>query len=262
MAHRRTAISSFPKAVLETSVIGLAFLLRGSFSGDYSPTAPAALSLRPLVPTSSLTSCEPVQVYHHHLCYFQRAVFWTSRLLALQPPVRESAWRSCWMPSRFLDVATVLRLGPLFHCCLPGASVVSSRASVLRGLLLQHCPFLVPDDRVPCAVQEWHCGSSVCRRRPNSSGTLQCPDSFCFGVFVRDFKVSRCVRHLFWGCLLPLQVDLCCSLAGRHAGFHPFLMGVHLGYDFLWNWANLFSYGQLVGSYFSHHPFVEFSHFG
>jgi hypothetical protein len=33
---------------------------------DYSPTAPAAPSLRPLVSISTLIRCEPVQVYHHH----------------------------------------------------------------------------------------------------------------------------------------------------------------------------------------------------
>jgi hypothetical protein len=59
----RTAISSFPRAVLVTSVIGLAFLppLLGS-NDDYSPTAP---SLNTRVPRGSLMRREPVQVYHH-----------------------------------------------------------------------------------------------------------------------------------------------------------------------------------------------------
>jgi hypothetical protein len=35
--------------------------------GDYSPTAPTAPSLRPYFPSGSLISCEPLQVYHHHL---------------------------------------------------------------------------------------------------------------------------------------------------------------------------------------------------
>jgi hypothetical protein len=34
--------------------------------GDYSPTIPAAPSLRPLVLSGSLIRCEPFQVYHHH----------------------------------------------------------------------------------------------------------------------------------------------------------------------------------------------------
>jgi hypothetical protein len=43
---------------------------------------------------------------------------WKSQLLASQPPVRESAWRSCWMPSCFLDVAAVSGLGPFYHFCV------------------------------------------------------------------------------------------------------------------------------------------------
>jgi hypothetical protein len=48
------------------SVIGLTFLWL-IWHGDSSPTATAAPSLRPLVPSSSLIRCQPVQVcYHHH----------------------------------------------------------------------------------------------------------------------------------------------------------------------------------------------------
>jgi hypothetical protein len=39
--------------------------LLGFFCGDFSPTAPAAPSLRPLAP-SSLRRFQSVQVYHHH----------------------------------------------------------------------------------------------------------------------------------------------------------------------------------------------------
>jgi hypothetical protein len=46
--------------------------------GDYSPTGPAAPFLRPLILSGSLIRCESVQVYHHHLCSFPRAVLWTS----------------------------------------------------------------------------------------------------------------------------------------------------------------------------------------
>jgi hypothetical protein len=48
---------------------------------------------------------------------------------------------------------------------------------ILSGFFLQHCVCLVPDDRVPCVVQEWHGGSSLCRRRPTSSGTHHCSGS-------------------------------------------------------------------------------------
>jgi hypothetical protein len=36
------------------------------FHGVYSPTAPAAPSLRPLVLSGSLVRCQLVQIYHHH----------------------------------------------------------------------------------------------------------------------------------------------------------------------------------------------------
>jgi hypothetical protein len=54
MAYRRTAISSFPRAVLVTSVLGLTSLRPHLGShGDYSPTALAAPSLRLPVPSGS-----------------------------------------------------------------------------------------------------------------------------------------------------------------------------------------------------------------
>jgi hypothetical protein len=37
-----------------------------AFRGVYSPTAPVAPSLRPLVPSGSIIGCQSVQVYHHH----------------------------------------------------------------------------------------------------------------------------------------------------------------------------------------------------
>jgi hypothetical protein len=42
-----------------------------SSHGDYSSTAPAVPSLRPLIPSGSLISCKPVQLYHHHLIFRQ-----------------------------------------------------------------------------------------------------------------------------------------------------------------------------------------------
>jgi hypothetical protein len=42
-------------------------------------------------------------------------------LLASRPPVGEFASRSCWMPSRFLDIAAILHIGPhslvVFRAC-------------------------------------------------------------------------------------------------------------------------------------------------
>jgi hypothetical protein len=67
MLFGSTAISSFPRAVLVTSAIGLAFFPRGSVFTVITPKLLLLLlSLRKLVPSGSLIWCEPAQVYHHH----------------------------------------------------------------------------------------------------------------------------------------------------------------------------------------------------
>jgi hypothetical protein len=81
------------------------------------------------------------------------------------------------MSSRFQDVAAPLSLGPLLHCRLPVAPNIYSRKSVLSRFLIQHWPCLVPNYRVPDALQEWHGGSSLCTRRSTSSGTHHRPGS-------------------------------------------------------------------------------------
>jgi hypothetical protein len=60
------------------------------------------------------------------------------------------------MSSPSSDVAAVLRLGPLFPCCIADPFVVSSRVSV--DLLYQYCLCLVHDNRVPCELQRWQGG--------------------------------------------------------------------------------------------------------
>jgi hypothetical protein len=60
MTYRRTAISSFPRAVLVTSVIGLTFLPVAQLFAHAAP------SLRPLVPIGSLVGCQSIQMCHHH----------------------------------------------------------------------------------------------------------------------------------------------------------------------------------------------------
>jgi hypothetical protein len=65
------------------------------------------------------------------------------RLFAFRSPVLRSSCRSCQMSFPSSGVPAVLRLGPLFHCCISGPTVVSSRPSVLY-------------DCGPHALQEWH----------------------------------------------------------------------------------------------------------
>jgi hypothetical protein len=47
---------------------------------------------------------------------------------------------------------------------------------------VHHHPSLVPNDLIPCTVQEQHSGSSVCRQRPTSSGIHYCPGSVSSAV--------------------------------------------------------------------------------
>jgi hypothetical protein len=57
-----------PRAVLTTSVIGLVFLPVARFFTMFAlATVPSASSSRRLVPSSYLIRCEPVQTYHYHL---------------------------------------------------------------------------------------------------------------------------------------------------------------------------------------------------
>jgi hypothetical protein len=107
----------------------------------------------------------------------------------------------------FPDVAAPLNLSSLCRCCIPGPSVVSSLLSVLYDRGLYAVPFL-------------NGGSSVCGRRPTSSGTYHRPGSVSSAVggalrpdagprtgpamlflahhSVRISRVRRYVRH-HWG---------------------------------------------------------------
>jgi hypothetical protein len=83
--------------------------------------------------------------------------------------------------SCFPDVIALLGLGSLYRCCIPVASDISSQMSVHLRFHLQHCPWSnfsvvsfwtsILYDSVPYALQEWHGGTSICRRRPTSSRT-------------------------------------------------------------------------------------------
>jgi hypothetical protein len=63
MAYRHTAISSFPRAVLATTVPGLTFLPMARFSVF------TLQLLLLLIPSGSLIGCQLVQVYCHHLSF-------------------------------------------------------------------------------------------------------------------------------------------------------------------------------------------------
>jgi hypothetical protein len=158
--YRCTTLSSFPE-VCACDICNQYHLPSLWFvsHSDRSPIAPTAPALRPLIPSSSLIRCKPVQVYHHQplsrvpfwsvwakvlrvvnvptsLTLKLLVVFsfvseganpstgsshsvpitrWKTRLLTSWPPVRRSAWQSCWMPSCFLDIAAISGLGPLCH---------------------------------------------------------------------------------------------------------------------------------------------------
>jgi hypothetical protein len=76
---------------------------RGS-QGDYSPTVPAAPSLRPLVPSGSLIRYQPVQLYHHHLSTKVRSILYTTTFIwmtTLYGPTNKN-WR--WDNFHFVGV--------------------------------------------------------------------------------------------------------------------------------------------------------------
>jgi hypothetical protein len=160
------------------------------FSGDYSPTTPAAPFLRPLVPSTSLIRCQSVQVYYHHPCFGRRGQkFWERPMLLHLQLLPVCSLFICFRGGRplhnvqslifcssmenstahfatsspkvfltvllnascFLDVAAPLNLSPLFHCCL--LSSVRPSGTPLATLSL-HGPWR------PCPL----CGAGVARR--------------------------------------------------------------------------------------------------
>jgi hypothetical protein len=89
--------------------------------------------------------------------------------------------RSCRLvPGFFIHcclVAAVLGLGPSCHCCIPDPSNVSSRTSVLTGILVRHLLCFVPYACVPNAVPLLYCRSSSYRLRPILSAVHDFPGS-------------------------------------------------------------------------------------
>jgi hypothetical protein len=109
-------------------------------------------------------------------------VQWKTWLLASPSPVQWFVWGPHKMSPCSPDTGAVSGLGPLCHCCILVAPNISSQASVLSGFLVQHCPYLLLDSCVPCAVQEQHSRLSICRQWPTSSWTHHRPRSVSWAV--------------------------------------------------------------------------------
>jgi hypothetical protein len=101
-----------------------------------------------------------------------------TRLFTYQSPASRLFQRSCRISPPSSNVATHLRYCPLCHCCIPGASIASSWASILHGLFLRHCPCLVPDDHVPCTVQ------NDMASKPSMGDSQLLPGPIILGPFV------------------------------------------------------------------------------
>jgi hypothetical protein len=94
---------------------------------DYSPSAPAAPSLRQLVPSGSLIRCDPVQMYHHqsrctvplhpvcHIIYPGDYLVWA---LTWDLEIGRFTLRAGWMIEP--------HFAPLMGACAVGQSVVTS----------------------------------------------------------------------------------------------------------------------------------------
>jgi hypothetical protein len=160
-------------------------------------------------------SCQPVQVYQHHLrsrvvlLTFLLSFLWNRLLHDVQSltsdySLHDLQFEIC--PTVLLNVLLLpgrsrrLRprsFMPLLRYVAPD---VCSRTSVLYGFRVQLRRCLVPEDSVACAVQEWHGGSTVLRQRPTSSGTHQ----FWVRLFVcRRRPTARC-RSPGWSFRAPI----------------------------------------------------------
>jgi hypothetical protein len=121
------------------SVISLTFLPRGSVLAEI--TAPAVPSLRPFVPSGSLTRCQPVHVYHHHLCSFPRAMLWGSllsfrrKLTPPQCPVTHFPQPDGELDCSLRDLQSESLPDGLVECPLASCTWLPPCASVLYSLV-------------------------------------------------------------------------------------------------------------------------------
>jgi hypothetical protein len=145
-SYRHTAISSSLSAELAMSVISLTFLPVAQFFSVHSPTAPTAVSLRPLILSSSLIRCEPVQVYRHHPWPRFLWIMYTTWLIwvtTLYGPSHEE-----WSLSNFFFVwvgwwASFCRPCGNLHSCLVFRNEFSSGRWPASGVGRHNCGCLV-----------------------------------------------------------------------------------------------------------------------
>jgi hypothetical protein len=131
------------------------------------------------------------------------------------------------MSSPTSDIAALLRLCPLFHCCIPGSSVVSSRPSV-HSWPRPLCRAGTAEQIIPRGQRPTFPGPTVALGQflrfsaaPYSQTSVRgsvvsCPNRVLVRRSVEVLKVRRCFRNLHWGWLLPLRQA---SVFYKHALF-------------------------------------------
>jgi hypothetical protein len=190
--------------------------LIADFEGEYflntRVIAPAARSLTPFVLSASLIRCKAAQVYHHlSIWSAQLLMYLLSRLWEPNPPkypVTHFSQRSrrpdyslsdlqlYGLPEDplSLNVAAILRLGPLFNCCIRGPSVICSQPSILH-------------DRVTASLMP--CGNKAGRLAACSGQLLPGPTTVR-GQFLR-LSAARC-RSPYWSSSSPIVFTFLYSL--------------------------------------------------
>lgn len=87
-------------------------------------------------------------------------------------------WCCCQLLYPSSNIAARLHHGPLCHCCIWVAPDVSSWTYVLSGFLVKPYSFLVLDNIVPYAVQEWQ-GLKFTNVYVLNMGTIYLLDGVC-----------------------------------------------------------------------------------
>jgi hypothetical protein len=132
----------FPRTVFVTSIIVLAFFPMANSNGDYSPTAPAVPSLRPLVPSGSMIWYETVKMYHHLPQFRVRldSVYhriYLREYLALAIPYglkfRRFPLRACWSIKPHIFALVVAR--EIHQSVVKSIHQVTGQLQMLAGII-------------------------------------------------------------------------------------------------------------------------------